>query len=338
MADQRIDMHAHFYGGGLAEMLRARTERPCLRRRGDGTEVMLAMNGEFPFTPAHWDHGVGLARMREIGLTRRLLTFPGALCVDVLPAAEVARPILSFNDFLADLGTRTGGALVGLAGLPLADLDLAAAEILRIRRELRLPGVILPSNYFNSVAEARQLDPLFRAANAAGCLMMLHPGPRVGEVLPPPIDDHPQYRTSVIALQAQAAQTALTLILSDILDTYPRIRFQIITLGGTLPVSVERLESVARHRNPDAPFPTARLRNLWYDCASLGPRALEAAVRLYGADRIMMGSDYPIFHDDPWTHAVAPADLSDADRARIAWQTAADLLAGLEVDVPPGPI
>jgi predicted TIM-barrel fold metal-dependent hydrolase len=122
----------------------------------------------------------------------------------------------------------------------------------------------------------------------------------------------------------------LTVILSDLLERYPNVTFQIVNLGGTLPFIFERIESIARHRNPDDPFPTERLRRLWYDCASLGPRALEAAVKLFGADRIMLGSDYPIFKDDPYTHAVVPADLTAEQKEQIAGGTASALLANLE--------
>lgn len=324
---QRIDMHAHFYGGGLVEFLRGRTERPFLGTRDDGSEVMMAMNGEFPFTSAHWDISVGLMQMAQTGMTRRMLTFPGALCVDALPADQVAGPIAAFNDHLAEL---KGERLTGLAGLPLADMERAAQELTRIRRDLGLPGVILPSDYFNTIEDARRLEPVFEAAHREGALLMLHPGPMAGCPPAPLAADHPQYRTSVIALQSQAAQTALTVVLSGMLDAWPNIRFQVVNLGGTLPFVFERLEAVARHRNPDAPFPTGSLRRIWYDCASLGPRALEAAVNLYGAGRVMLGSDHPIFHDDPWETALAPARISDEAREQIAWRTAHDLLAGLE--------
>ena len=322
----RIDMHAHYYGGGLAEALRRRSERPYLRTREDGVTVMVAMNGEFPFTAPYHDPGVGLAGMRAQGLTHRLLTFPGALGADLLPREEIAPAISDFNDHLADLRADTGGVLTGLAGLPLADLDLARAELRRIRRDLGLPGVILPSNYFNSLAEAGALAPLLATANEHGCHIMLHPGLKVGQVPPPRPADLVQYRLSAVELQSSVAQAALTVILSDMLEDYPDISFQIVNLGGTLPFIFERLESIARHRTPGEPFPTHRLRRLWYDCASLGPRAVEAAVKLFGADRIMLGSDYPIFGDDPWSHAVAPAAIGENDKEQIAWKTARDLL------------
>lgn len=332
MIDQnsRIDMHSHFYGGGLVDMLRARKARPYLRTRDDGVEVMVAMNGEFPFTDQYFDHRVGLAQMHATGLTHRLLTFPGALGVDLLPADEIAPVISDYNDYLAELGRQTNGALIGLAGVPLDNMELACAEVLRIRCDLRLPGIILPSNYFNSLAEAAEMAPLLQAANRHGCHIMLHPGLKVGQEPPPLPADFAQYRVSAVDLQSSAAQVALTVILSGMLDEYPNISFQIVNLGGTLPFIFERIESIARHRNPDAPFPTARLCRLWYDCASLGPRALEAAVKVLGADRIMLGSDYPIFKDDPYAHAVVPADLSAADKAQVTWKTARDLLARLD--------
>lgn len=327
---RRIDMHAHYYGGGLVETLRARTARPYLRARDDGVTVMVAMNGEFPFTPHYHDPQVGLAEMRAQGLTHRLITFPGALGVDLLPAAEIAEAICAYNDHLARLGQETGGALIGLAGVPLDDMALACAEVRRIRRDLGLPGIILPSNYFNSFAEAEDMRPLLEAANAQGCHIMLHPGLKVGQEPPPRPLDAVQYRLSAVDLQSSASQVALTVILSDMLDAYPDVSFQVVNLGGTLPFIFERLESIARHRNPDAPFPTERLRRLWYDCASLGPRALEAAVKVLGADRIMLGSDYPIFKDDPYSHALLPADLTEAEKAQVAWKTAADLFDRLE--------
>lgn len=325
----RIDMHAHFYGGGLAEMLHARRSRPCLRRRDDGGQDMLAMNGAFPFTPDHHDIAVGLAQMDRHGLTHRMLTFPGALGLDVLPAQEVAPAIAGFNTHLAALHATTGGRIFGLAGLPLADPDLSVAEVRRIRRDLNLPGIILPSNCFTSVARAKTLAPILAAANETGCHVMLHPGLNVAEAPPPPPADHAQYRMSAVALQAQIAQTVLTLILSDIQEVWPRLSFQIVNLGGTLPFIVERMEAIARHRNPADPFPTARLRTLWYDCASLGPRALEAAVSLYGADRIFLGSDYPIFHDSPCDAALAPARIDPAEKERIAGGNALALLESL---------
>ena len=307
-------------------MLRARDDYPRLRTLADGRDSMLAMNGEFPFSADYFDPAVGLAQMDALGITHRLITFPGALGVDLLPVT-VAPEICAFNTHLAQLTHDTKGRLIGLAGLPLADIDRCVEEMIRIRA-LGLPGVILPGNYFLTADAAAPLRPILEEASRLGALVMLHPGLLLGQAPPILPKDYPQYRVSALDLQNQIAQTALTVILSDMLDSYPGLRFQIVNLGGTLPFIFERMESIARHRNPQAPFPTERLRMLWYDCASLGPRALEAAVDLLGADRVMLGSDYPIFKENP-VEVVAASRLSSSQKEQVLGQTAASLLAGL---------
>ena len=323
-----IDMHAHFYGGGLVEELRARDARPCLRHDNGGVQ-MLAMNGAFPFEEAHWKPETVLGQMDRAGIDRRMLTFPGALCLDALPVAEIGAAIVGFNNLMSDLQAHTNGRLMGLAGLPLAEPELAARELLRIRQELGLAGAILPSDYFNTIRDAQTLLPVLEAANATGALLMLHPGPMAGHMPEPVAKEFPQYRTSAVALQAQTSQVVLTLLLSDLLDRFAHIRFQIINLGGTIPFIFERMESIARHRTPEKPFPTDRLRRLWFDTASMGPRALECAVALYGADRIMLGTDWPIFRDLPHETTLAKSRLSSEDLALISHGTAQSLLDDL---------
>lgn len=329
-----IDMHAHFYGCGLPGFLESRTTRPCVQGAADGTQTMLAMNGAFPFEAAHTDPAAVLAQMDATGIHCRLLTFPGALCLEALPAPEIAPGIRAFNDGLAALVSGSGGRFAGLGGLPLADLPLAAAEMRRLRHDLGLAGAIIPSDWFATIADARALDPVLRAADETGALLMLHPGPMPGRAPEPLAAEFPAFRTSAVALHAHVSQVVLTLLLSDLLDAYPRVRFQVINLGGTVPFIIERMEAIARHRTPDSLFPTQRLRRLWFDSASLGPRALEMGVALYGADRVMLGTDWPIFRADPLAEVFATVRLDAPSRQAVAGGTAAALLEALTLDVP----
>ncbi len=74
-------------------------------------------------------------------------------------------------------------------------------------------------------------------------------------------------------------------------------------------------------------FSRSALRAMVYDCASLGPRALELAVKVFGADRVMLGTDYPIFAADAVRDTVEAADLSEADRKNVLYGTASGMLA-----------
>jgi len=324
-----IDMHAHYYGGLVDDLLRRET-RPFVSRNAQGRLVLHAMTASTEMSEGYTDLAARLAWMDEKRIAKQLLTFPGALGIDVMPAGEVAGPIRAFNDHLAGICRASGGRFVGLAGLPLGDMTLAAAEMRRIRRELKLPGVILPGNYFLSAETARLLTPVLAAGNDEGALVMIHPGLMPGEEPPAPYADASVYRASALNLQATLAQMGMTVLSAGLCEAYPNIAFQLVNLAGTIPFVLERLEAVALSRLPHAPFPRGSLRGMVYDCASLGPRALELAVRVFGADRVMLGTDYPIFAPDQVRDTVEAADISDADKAMVLSGTAARVLDRLD--------
>jgi predicted TIM-barrel fold metal-dependent hydrolase len=66
---------------------------------------------------------------------------------------------------------------------------------------------------------------------------------------------------------------------------------------------------------------------VYVDCNSFGPRAIEAAVALYGAERIVCGTDGSAFGVD-WTRkALADAQIGEDARELILHRNAAALLA-----------
>ncbi len=330
MTPTAFDMHSHYYGG-LVDDLMLRHERPNVSRGASGQLVLNAMTASTEMSDGYTDLVARLAYMDASGIATQLLTFPGALGVDVMPVAEVGKAICRYNSHLAGIchasSGRFAGRFAGLGGLPLASMEAATAEMSRIRRELKLAGAILPGNYFLSLDAVRALVPVFEAANSTGALLMIHPGLMPGEAPPAPFTDTSVYRASVLNLQASLAQMVMTVLSGGLCETYPNITFQMVNLGGTLPFVLERLEAVALSRPPYTAFPRASLRGMVYDCASLGPRALELAVKVFGADRIMMGTDYPIFVPDQVRNTVRMAELGDADKAMILHGTAERVLA-----------
>jgi aminocarboxymuconate-semialdehyde decarboxylase len=320
-----IDMHAHYYGGLVDDMLK-RDVRPFVSRDQRGRLFLNAMTATTEMAAGYTDIPARIRWMDERRIATQLMTFPGSLGVDVLPIAEALQPVRSFNEHLAATCADSGGLLVGLAGLPLADMALAREEILRVRRELKLAGAILPGNYFLSIEDARKLTPVFEAANETGALFMIHPGVMPGEAAPAPYADTSVYRASALNLQASLSHMALTIVTERLAETYPKVTFQVVNLGGTIPFVLERLEAIAASRPPFEPFPRERFRGLVYDCASLGPRALELAVSVFGADRVMLGTDYPIFSVDQVNETVEASRLSDADKRMVLSGTAERVL------------
>jgi len=105
-------------------------------------------------------------------------------------------------------------------------------------------------------------------------------------------------------------------------------------LGGTLPLVIGRMGHAARLRAPEQPLPSARARGgrIHVDCASLGPQALELAVAAFGADKIVIGTDCPIFRADWTLEAVRKARISDEDRRAILRENAKKLLYHLRTN------
>ncbi len=81
---------------------------------------------------------------------------------------------------------------------------------------------------------------------------------------------------------------------------------------------------------PDEELPSARFRRaatVYVDCSSFGPRAIEPAVRLYGAERIVCGTDGSAFGVD-WTRkALDEAEIGAEAREAILHRNAAALIA-----------
>ena len=83
-------------------------------------------------------------------------------------------------------------------------------------------------------------------------------------------------------------------------------------------------------------MPSSRFRKakVYVDCNSFGPRAIEAAVRLYGAERIVCGTDGTEFGVD-WTHkALAEAEIGAEAREQILHGNAAAMLARVAAAQP----
>ena len=322
-----IDTHSHFYGETLLRLLEARGSEPRVER-ADGQRFMVTPTSRFALRGGFIDIGARLAWMEAQGITHQVMTFPGALGPDVLPA-DLAIPLVrAVNDELAATCAAHPGRFTALAGLPLADVDASIAELERACRTLGLRGTILPSNYFESLATMARLRPVLAAASDLGAHLMIHPGQRHDESLAPRrYDDLSIHRASTVDLHNGLSHAMVTLLHAGLDALCPGATIQVVNLGGAFPILVERMDHIVATRQPAAPQPSTLLGRLLFDTASLGPRAIEIGVAVLGAGRIMLGTDYPIFDSQTSTRALAAARITEPERASIASGAARRLLS-----------
>jgi predicted TIM-barrel fold metal-dependent hydrolase len=131
-------------------------------------------------------------------------------------------------------------------------------------------------------------------------------------------------------MQASLSSVMVTLCLTDLLADYPDATIVVHNLGGNIPYEVERMDHRSLLDTPDEELPSARFRRaaaVYVDCNSFGPRAIEAAVRLYGAERIVCGTDGSAFGVD-WTRkALEEAEIGAEAREAILHRNAAAIMS-----------
>ena len=328
-----IDMHAHWRPAEVADALRARTREPRIVRNPDGVEVLKSSRmSEEPLAKAFDDVDFHLARMDRQGVETSVLSLLGSFCwVEALPLDESGPLCRTINDGLSAICQKHSGRFAAYAALPLTDIAAAAAEL---ERALGLPGIIgaqIPGNYFLTRKDAEAMRPLLEVANRRRAVLFIHNGPRPGDAYPKVASDtdNARRRNGTLDMQASLSSVMVTLSLTDFLAPYPDLTIVVHNLGGNIPYEVERMDHRSLLDTPSEELPSSRFRKakVYVDCNSFGPRAIEAAVSLYGAERIVCGTDGTAFGVD-WTQkALAEAQIGDEAREQIPHRNAAGLLA-----------
>lgn len=323
-----IDMHVHYLPEELARRLRQRIAPPCIKTMPDGKEHRILPSGySLPFSDDYTDMESRIALMDKLGVERHVLSTGLSYSIHVLPLGESLPLCRAANDDMGALCRRHPSHFSGLALLPLTDMDAAAEEYRRARLELALIGMSLPADDFASLAAAQRLAPVFEAAQELGGHVFVHPGSSVMENEDSGInEDNKGIRDATLDLQARLSQATVTLMFTEFLAPYPDVSVHVANLGGTLPFVLERIDNRSKLHRPDEPLPSDRMGRVYVDCASLGPRAIELAVTVYGADRVVFGTDYPIFPTELALEGIRSANVSDDDRRKILHENAAGLL------------
>ena len=252
--------------------------------------------GEEQLTQA-FDHvDTHFARMDRQGVSMSVLSLLGTVCWIESQPLEVSVPLCRLvNDGLSKICQEHAGRFTAYAALPLVDISAAAAEL---DRALGLPGMVgaqMPANGFLTGKAAEKMRPLLEVANRHRAVIFIHHGPLPGDAFPKIAGDtdNARRRNGTLDMQASLSSAMVTLCLTDFLAPYPDATIYLHNLGGNIPFEVERMDHRCLLDTPKEELPSSRFRNskVYVDCNSFGPRAIEAGVRLYGAERIVCGTD-----------------------------------------------
>jgi aminocarboxymuconate-semialdehyde decarboxylase len=248
-------------------------------------------------------------------------------CTYWAPPQESLRLEQLLNDRMAQVVAADPRRFIGLGGVPLHAPALAAAELTRCMTDLRLAGVGISTTAGDIELGDRRLRPFWEAAEAHGAVVYIHPAGNTGPRF------ERWYLWNSIGQAFEEAMAIASLFYEGILDDYPTLKICVSHGGGYMPYYMGRiarnyLEKPATRVNMSK-SPADYLRMLYFDSCVYETEVLEALVKRVGADRVVLGSDYPVGEPKP-IEFVESCALSDAEKAMIIGGNAARLF-GIKV-------
>src|SRR5262249_28989091 len=207
----------------------------------------------------------------------------------------------------------------GLAPLPLQDVGAAIDELERAVTVLGLKGAELDTVVNGAAWDEPQFLPLFRAAEAMGAVLFFHPQPLHNLLF----KESDRFGiANNLGVIVEDALIVATLIFGGVLDACPDLKVCVAHGGGPACFGMGRLDHGWRVRaeareHIEKP-PSSYQRRLYYDCVTHSEAGLRLLLDHVGADRVVLGSDWPFVAWDPspvaWVQGLPNMSQEDKDK------------------------
>jgi aminocarboxymuconate-semialdehyde decarboxylase len=168
----------------------------------------------------------------------------------------------------------------------------SVAELRRAMEELKFPGAMLFSNVNGVPLADERYWPLYEAADALGAVLHIHP------TNPVSVEAMREYwLMPLVGFLFDTTLAAASLVFSGVLERYPSLKLCLAHGGGFVPYQYGRFDHGWQVRpEPKAKLqelPSTYIRRLYFDIITHAKPALEYLVGEFGADHVVLGTDYP---------------------------------------------
>jgi aminocarboxymuconate-semialdehyde decarboxylase len=307
--------------------------RPRVRREGGEQLVELDGREVRSMTREVVDIETILACQARLGIDRVLLSpWVPLLYPEVEPAACLERCRIQ-NQALAEIVTAVPDRISALGAVPLQDPELAAAELGALRSAGALAGVEVTASVGGVYIGDPRFEPFWAAAARSEALVFLHPTTRGFDA--PVFGRH--YLWNAVGNPLETTIAAAQMTMAGVLERHRGLRVVLAHGGGALLALRGRLRH-AHSFQPDArselsESPLASIRRFRFDTVTHDRALLRALIDWAGADRVLLGSDYPFDMADPDPAAtVRSLGLPPDDEAAILGANAERLLVMSRID------
>ncbi|WP_393063108.1 amidohydrolase family protein [Streptomyces sp. LN549] len=324
-----VDVHAHVLLPEIEALvagLPGLAEAKELDARRNGAEA-LAVSGPMvrERVPALTDVAVRLAAMDRQGVDVQLVSPSPSHYHYWADETTAEKVCLLANEATAAHCAAAPERLRGLGLVPLQHPHLAV-EALDDALAHGLLGVEISSHAPGRELSDPAYEPLWARAAETGAVLFLHP---FGCTLDARLDRW--YLSNTVGQPTENAVALSHLIFSGALDRHPGLKVIAAHGGGYLPTHIGRSDHAWSTRSDAgagcAHLPSSYLRRLYFDSLVHDPHVLRELVRVAGAGRVLLGSDFPfdMGSEDP-VGALRAARLTDSDFHAVRGGNAAALL------------
>jgi aminocarboxymuconate-semialdehyde decarboxylase len=247
------------------------------------------------------------------------------------------------NDHIAEVVRANPKRFAGLGTIPLQDVDLAAQELTRCVRELGLCGVEIgthvdPNDHCHGPdcrnLDHPSLDVVWKTAQDLNTAVFVHPWDMMGR------ERMPKYWLPwLVGMPAESSLAICSMMFGGVFERFQKLRVAFAHGGGAFPGTIGRIEH-GFHVRPDLVAidnetePRKYLANdkkparFYVDSLVHDAEALNLLLKLFGAERVALGSDYPfpLGEAEPGKLIESITELSPKDKTQLLSGTAREFL------------
>jgi aminocarboxymuconate-semialdehyde decarboxylase len=289
-----IDMHNHLIAPEIVDFLAREGKHYATRIvERDGRRFFLIQDTALrPIDGPISNAAARVADMDREGIAKQAIS-----CVPFLMYPEVANDLgLAIaqvnNDAMAALARSDSEHFVPLASVPMQDPPTAAKELERAAK-LGLRGVEIPPKVFERQLDEPEFEVFWAAAESLQMAVCIHPF----EAAPTGALSR-YFLGNLVGNLYDTGLAGALLIYGGVLERHPKLKVVLYHAGGALPALVGRLDMgyrlVAECKQAIPRAPSTYVSQLHFDIIAHSRDMLGYLVRSYGADRFVVGSDYPL--------------------------------------------
>ncbi len=230
------------------------------------------------------------------------------------------------NDGIAEIVGKYPKRFVGLATVPMQSTKFAVKELERAKK-IGLVGVEIGSNINKKNLSEPEFFDFFAACETLGMAVFVHPWEMMGMA-----EMSKYWLPWLVGMPAETSRAICSLIFSGVLEKLPDLRIAFAHGGGSFPATIARIEHGFIMR-PDLCAvdnnvnPREYLGKFWFDSLVHDPLILEYLIKLVGAERIALGTDYPfpLGELEPGK-LIESSDFSEETKAKLLHSAALEWL------------